>query len=413
MSDPLEVPLRRTLGPAFDLLAAYDPPEGFFFERSGRGVAGRGVFARVEIPEGDGQIGRADRAVREAFASARWEGNSLPMAVGALPFRGARDAVLIVPAHVVRRGADGVTREVFVGEGGEWSAPFVRSVAGSAHEAFADMQVRPVPSLQSYGTGVGAALERLRDGVLRKVVLARTMEVDAGRELDPRRLVRRLRAVDPDCYAFAAPTGLGGILVGATPELLVSRHGPVVRANPLAGSAQRSGDPQEDRANAEALGSSAKDREEHAIVVESVFGALQPLCTELHYDIEPTLLPTANVWHLSTRFRGRLREPKPSVLELASMLHPTPAVCGTPTAGALALIDELEPFDRGCYAGPVGCVDANGDGEWAIALRCAELSGEHATLFAGAGIVPDSDPTAELEETESKFRAFLDSLRWG
>jgi isochorismate synthase len=414
VSDPLEVPRRRTLGPAFDLLAAYDAPAGFFFERSGRGVAGRGAAVRLEIPAGDRQVTRADRAVREALASARWEGDSVPIAVGALPFRGAVGAVLIVPTHAVRRGADGVSHEVFVGEDAGASAPFDRPApASSPHEAFADMQVVPVPSPGSYERAVAVALDRMRDDPLRKVVLARTMEVEAGRELDPRRLVHRLRAVDPDCYAFAAPTGPGAVLVGATPELLVSRHGSEVRANPLAGSAPRSGDPQEDRANAEALGSSAKDREEHSIVVESVFAALQPVCTELRYDIEPALLPTANVWHLSTRFRGRLRDPSPSALELASMLHPTPAVCGTPTAEALALIDELEPFDRGCYAGPVGWVDANGDGEWAIALRCAELLGEHAILFAGAGIVPDSDPAGELDETERKFRAFLDSLRWG
>ncbi len=414
MSDPVEISRRRTLGPAFDLLAAYDPPDGFFFERSGRGVAGRGAFARIEIPEGDGQVGRADRAVREVFDSARWDGDTVPIAVGALPFRGARDAILIVPSRVVRRGVDGVTREVFVGDDAGGWAPFERPAPGSApHEVFTDMQVRPMPSPESYGSAVGSVLERLRQGPLRKVVLARTMEVEAGRELDPRRLVHRLRAVDPDCYAFAAPSGPGSVLVGATPELLVSRHGSEVRANPLAGSTPRSGDPHEDRANAEALASSAKDREEHTIVVESVFAVLRPLCTELRYDVEPALAPTANVWHLSTRFRGRLRDPKPSALELASALHPTPAVCGTPTADALALIDELEPFDRGCYAGPVGWVDANGDGEWAIALRCAELAGEHASLFAGAGIVPDSDPIAELDETELKFRAFLDSLRWG
>jgi isochorismate synthase len=410
VSDPVEVSRRRTLGPAFDLLAAYEPPEGFLFERRGQGVAGRGAFARVEIPWGDGQV---SRALRGAFATARWEGDSLPIAVGALPFRDAGDAMLIIPSHVVRRGVDGVTREGFVGEAGG-SAPFDRPAAGSSpHEAFAEMQVRPVPSPESYASAVTIALERLHDGDLRKVVLARTMVVEAGRELDPRRLVQRLRAVDPDCYAFAAPTGPRAVLVGATPELLVSRHGLEVRANPLAGSASRSGDPQEDRANAEALGSSPKDRQEHAIVVESVFAALHPLCDELRYDIEPTLLPTANVWHLSTRFRGRLREPAPSSLELASALHPTPAVCGTPTSDALALIAELEPFDRGCYAGPVGWVDANGDGDWAIALRCAELVGERARLFAGAGIVPDSDPAAELDETERKFRAFLDSLRWG
>jgi isochorismate synthase len=140
---------------------------------------------------------------------------------------------------------------------------------------------------------------------------------------------------------------------------------------------------------------------------------LQPFCDELQWDPEPVLLPTANVWHLSTRFRGVLRDTSTDVLQLVGALHPTPAVGGSPREAALAAIERLEPFERGRYAGPVGWMDAEGDGEWAITLRCAELEGDHATLFAGAGIVADSDPEAELDETERKFRAFLDSLRWG
>lgn len=415
MSDPAEIPSRRTLGSAFDLLAAYEPPDGFFFERAAIGIAGRGASLRIEVAAGDGLIARADRAVRKALASAGSEGRSAPVAVGVLPFGTTRDAILTVPAHVVRRGEDLVTRETLVGgDAGSVSNALGRPTAASApHAAFAEMQATAVPPRESYVSAVDAALGRLRVGALSKVVLARTMEVDAGRWLDPRKLVQRLRAVDPECFAFAAPTGTGSVLVGASPELLVARHGIEVRANPLAGSAPRAGDPDEDRANAKALVSSGKERQEHAIVVDAIAAALQPLCTDLHHDIDPVLLPTANVWHLSTRFRGRLREPAPTVMELAAALHPTPAVAGTPTPVALDVIAELEPFDRGCYAGPVGWVDADGDGEWAIALRCAELIDERATLYAGAGIVADSDPSAELDETERKFRAFLDSLRWG
>ena len=415
MSDPVEGRPRSTLGPAFDLLAVYEPPDGFFFERAGHGIVGRGTAARIEVPAGDGLVGRADGAVREALASVRSDGAFAPVAVGVLPFGTTQDALLTVPAHVVQRGADDITRETIVGNvDGAAPMPFDRLAADSGpHVAFAEMQVTSAPPRESYVSAVDAALERLRGGAISKVVLARTMQVDAGRVLDPRRLVHRLRAVDPDCYAFAAPTGTGSVLVGASPELLVSRYGVEVRANPLAGSAPRAGDPDQDRANAEALGSSAKDRQEHAIVVEAVFAALHPLCTELHHDSDPVLLPTANVWHLSTRFRGRLREPAPTALALAAALHPTPAVAGTPTSVALDVIAALEPFERGSYAGPVGWVDASGDGEWAIALRCAELVGERATLYAGAGIVADSDPAAELDETERKFRAFLDSLRWG
>ena len=158
---------------------------------------------------------------------------------------------------------------------------------------------------------------------------------------------------------------------------------------------------------------SDKNREEHAAVLDAVAQILGDACDRLVFDPEPVLLPTANVWHLATGFEGVLREPAPTVLDLVAELHPTPAVGGSPRDAALNVIRELEPFDRGCYAGPVGWMDARGDGEWAVALRCAELRGDHATLYAGAGIVADSDPEAELDETERKFRAFLDALRWG
>lgn len=400
----------RELGPAFDLLAAYDGPDAFLFERGGLGVAGSGAAERIVIPAGPDQLRDAAREVKPALRVHRSAGVS-PVAVGAFPFDGSRDATLVVPGRAVRRHVEGVTREVVVGDGSIVDAP--AAVAGGPRGAFVDVQLQPVPAPTAYAYAVASALDRIHAGGLRKVVLARTLRVQAGRELDPRRLVHRLRAVDPDCFAFAVPCGEGATLVGASPELLVSRRGSEVRANPLAGSAPRSGDPREDRENARALGSSAKDREEHAIVVEHVAAVLRPLCQELRHDPEPQLLPTANVWHLSTRFSGRLRRPAPSALDLVTALHPTPAVCGTPTAFARDLIRELEPFDRAFYAGPVGWVDADGDGEWAIALRCAELVGERATLYAGAGIVADSDPERELDETERKFRAFLDSLRWG
>jgi isochorismate synthase len=280
------------------------------------------------------------------------------------------------------------------------------------HEAFRPKQISEEPSSEAYARSVADAVERIGSGGLEKVVLARTVRVDAGRHLDARRLLHRLRAVEPHCYTFAAPTD-AGTLVGASPELLLSRRGDRVRSTPLAGTAPRSGDPDEDRANAQALVASAKDREEHAIVVDAVAEVLGGLCDELSFDAEPVLEPTANVWHLATRFEGVLRDPSVTALDLVAELHPTPAVCGTPEALALASITELEGFDRGEYAGPVGWVDARGDGDWAIALRCAVLEGDRATLYAGAGIVAGSDPASEVDETDRKFRAFLDSLRWG
>ena len=394
------------LGGSFDLLAAYRSP-GVFFERRGEGVAG-------VIRVGTATVDPDPSDVVEILRRVEMSGAAAPVAVGALGFDASVGHGPTIPSRVVRRASDGKTWRIDAGPPGiEDDAPAFERVTGSSpHEAFTGLQVREAPPAATYADAVSAAVARIRAGDLRKVVLARTVEVDAGRDLDARLLAHRLRAVDPDAYTFAMPTNDGAI-VGASPELLVSRHGREVRSNPLAGSAARSGDPEEDRANADALASSAKDREEHVIVVEAVAETLRPLCDELTWDPEPVLRETPNVWHLSTSFRGILRDPAPTAVDLVAALHPTPAIAGTPTDAALAAIDELEPFDRGRYAGPVGWVDADGDGEWAIALRCAELRGDRATLFAGAGIVADSDPAIELDETERKFRAFLDALRWG
>jgi isochorismate synthase len=417
MNDPAAPPLEsraEALGAAFDLLAAYRPPLGVFFERRGYGVAGMGGVPSLKLggtaPSGPSRV---IHALRSAVRSGR---DVSPVAVGTYSFR--RDdgqPGLVIPRKAVRRDHGGQTWRLETSDRGERagdSPPDERVVGGSPNEPFAEIQLREVPSSADYVEGVSAAVRRIRDGALRKVVLARTIHVDAGRELDPRLLVHRLRAVDPDAYTFAAPTD-DGVIVGASPELLVSRRGREVRSNPLAGSAPRSGDPEEDRANAVALIGSAKDQEEHAIVVDAVAETLQPFCGDLTWDPEPVLHETPNVWHLSTRFRGELREPAPTALDLVAALHPTPAVVGEPRGAALGTIAELEPFERGRYAGPVGWVDAEGDGEWAIALRCAELRRDRAILYAGAGIVADSDPASELDETDRKFRAFLDALRWG
>ncbi len=402
------------LGPAADLLSFYEPQDGFFFERSGAGVVGVGAAHRVELAGGQEQIRRAAEAIRAALARiARDPGTEVPLAVGGFPFDSNATATLTIPRRAVVRAAPGeATREIGVGEAvapAGWSAGVGMPTGPDAGE----IRTHELPPGSAYAAAVAEAARRIRAGSLRKVVLARSVEAAADRVFYPPRLLQRLRAVDPTCFAFAVRSGEGAVLVGATPELLVRRAGREVVCNPIAGSAPRHGDPERDAGSAAGLLASAKDREEHAIVVEGVAAALRPLCETLDYDQEPVTLGTANVWHLATEVRGRLRDPATTALHVVAALHPTPAVCGTPTRAARELIAELETIDRSMYAGPVGWIDANGDGEWAIALRCAELRGSTARLFAGAGIVADSIPERELDETERKFRALLDSLRWG
>jgi menaquinone-specific isochorismate synthase len=242
----------------------------------------------------------------------------------------------------------------------------------------------------------------IRAGQLSKVVLARDLQARAAALIDPRLLLARLAARYPDCYAFSCAG-----LVGATPELYIRRTGGRVASLVLAGTAPRGGSPPEDDALGAGLLASAKNVEEHGYAVAAVRAALAPLCAELSVAPAPALLRLANVQHLATRVTGVLAAPAgglPSALALAAVLHPTPAVCGTPRAAALQMIRDLERMDRGRYAGPVGWVDAAGNGEWGIALRCAAVDGPRARLFAGCGIVADSDPAAELAEAQAKFR---------
>lgn len=418
MSSPRVVVRAERLGPAFDLLAGY-APGGYFLERAGVGVAGSaGSTHPWAMTLWGSQTGSQPPTPAQLFAGfdvgALPTDAPAPLLFGSIPFDSQRSGRFMFPGRTVRRDRDGETWVLRTDDVPEDApTPEPTRARSEPSSPFSGMQVFPEPPPETYERAVAEAVEMIRRGRLSKVVLARTIRVEAGRTLDPRELLRRLRAVEPDGFSFAVDLGEGRTLVGASPELLISRFGRAIRANPLAGSAPRAGDPAEDRANAQRLGSSPKDRQEHAIVVEDVFRALHPLCRELTHDREPQLLATANVWHLSTRFRGVLRDANVTALDLVRALHPTPAVCGEPRDEAMRAIGELEPVPRGAYAGAIGWMDAKGDGVWALALRCAELRGRSARLFAGAGVVADSVPAAELDETERKFRAFLDSLRWG
>jgi menaquinone-specific isochorismate synthase len=379
--------------------------------RRGDGLVGRGEAARLEV---SGPHALAEAA--EWWASytdgldvdddlgITGTGPVLFASIAFDPVAGT--SVFVVPEVTVGR-RDGVDWITTVGDVDPRDVPAPPPADDDAplRLRYADGALDPA----TWCASVATAVERIGRGELAKVVLARDLLVSADVPLDPRRLLRRLAARFPDCWTFAVDG-----LLGATPELLLRRSGRQLSARVLAGTAPR-GAGADDQRLADALIGSAKDRAEHAIAVDSLVRALEPYCTRLDAPAEPDLLTLANVRHLASDISGTQRSRGPrgaaGLLELIGAVHPTAAVCGTPTRDAAAVIAELEGMDRGRYAGPVGWLDARGDGEFGLALRCAELVGDDtARLFAGCGIVAGSDPTAELAETQSKFAAFQAAL---
>ncbi|MEV6401129.1 isochorismate synthase DhbC [Streptomyces sp. NPDC051907] len=386
---PLADPAYPSVGAATALLDAYTPGARFLATPT-RTLLAHGVHA--EVPHGEGPL---SQRVAGALDAARDRGVPTPVVVGATPFDPHAPAALVV-ADDVRTGPP-LTAD-----------PLIALPAETPSAV--DWRIRPVPAPEAYGAGVAAAVERMWRGEFSKVVLARTLELQAPGPLDIPSMLQRLARRDPSGYTFALPTGPGRTLLGASPELLVARRGRRLTANPLAGSTPRSADLAEDVRRAAALLESAKDMHEHAVVVDAVHQALAPYCTTLDVPARPTLIRTATMWHLSTTVTGELSEPEVSALELASALHPTPAVCGTPTDTARQVIRETEPFDRGFFTGMVGWGDADGNGEWVVTIRCAEAEDQSLRLYAGAGVVAASEPDAETAETGAKFRTFLNAV---
>lgn len=270
-------------------------------------------------------------------------------------------------------------------------------------------QVRSVLAASHFTKAVADACALIDSGAVEKIVLAREIDVRSPQRWDVPQVLGRLAQRFPACFVFGFGRGEGA-MVGASPELLLRRDGQRAETVALAGSSRRSDDPSVDEHLAAALLASPKDRHEHQLVVDRIVRALRPGALWVTSSPEPQVATVANVHHLATPIRAQLG-PKAGLLELVGALHPTPAVGGEPSERALQAIPELEGFDRGWYAGPLGWVDQAGDGEFFVGLRSGVLRGEQARLFAGVGIVGESDPAAELAETEVKLEALLSALR--
>lgn len=274
------------------------------------------------------------------------------------------------------------------------------------------LAMEPQQSPEDWMALVDTATSRLRAGAARKVVLAREVLVRAEGALPAASVARALRSAYPSCFTYLVGGDDGSAFVGASPELLVRRSGGRATCQPMAGSVARGRDEAEDRELADQLLASAKDAAEHQVTAERVAAALAPLARRV-LPGRREIVRFTNIQHLATTVEAELLAPPAGLLEIASALHPTPAVNGMPPAAASQLIAELEKMERGWYAGAVGWMDGRGDGELAIAIRCGLLCPEGARLFAGVGVMPGSDPEAELKETELKMRALLGALGAG
>jgi isochorismate synthase len=381
----------------------------FFASPDGYAIGGLGVAQRV-VASGPQRL----RVLDEATAALDPD---LPIVVGFAfdpdgpsgpDWEGFPSALAVVPEVAVVRTSGRSRLIVTVPAGADSRLPLrllgtLRAVPrASSRDAVHGVEARPGPG--DWQDLVRDTVEVIGSGALTKVVLARTVIVRSASPLVPFDLVARLRDRYPSCRLFGWQEG-GAAFIGASPELLVARHGSAYRVEPLAGSARRGVDAEEDRRLGDELLASAKDRAEHAIVVDDALARLSPLADEIIQPPQPLLQRLATVQHLATPITGRTGA---RLLALADVLHPTPAVGGDPRRAALEFIGKVEGIDRGWYAGGIGWADASGDGEIALGLRCALVSGERAVLYAGNGIVAGSDPQAELEESRLKLRPMLD-----
>ncbi|HAM26742.1 MAG TPA: isochorismate synthase [Microbacteriaceae bacterium] len=401
----VETVATEDLGPLVPLLDRGHP---LLWTRRGYGLVGHGEALRLEFT-GPNRMTDAAAAWQRVVAAAAVT-DPLPrtgtglIAMGSFAFsdRSKQSSVLIVPSLVIGRDADQswVTR---IGVGSLPDSP-VPPMQPYGHE----FSVAPRPGAlgpDEYRAAVATAVGRIRNRELSKVVLARDLVAQLPPEADLRRVIEALALGYRDCWTFSVDG-----FFGSSPETLVSVDKGSVSARVLAGSAARGSDERSDEDAATALATSSKDQDEHQFAVQNVLASLRKHSPNVTASEMPFTLKLPNLWHLASDVEGELTDGSTS-LDLISSLHPTAAVAGTPTVDALRLIEELEPFDRGRFAGPVGWVGADGDGEWAVALRSAQVGADGTiTAYAGAGIVAGSVPERELLETRMKFRPIVEAL---
>ena len=365
----------------------------FLFTSPHRSLLTDGCFRRLPQPLAGYQASDGfPPEIADALHQARASGIGHPVVVGAIPFDPQQPAELFIPQHTryIER-----TQLVAVAE---------NSNTAKGPTAAASRLIPAQPEFMAMVSEAVAAMER---GEAEKVVLSRLREIDCTETVDSDVLMSQLVRQNPHNYHFHVPLSSGAVLAGASPELLISKHGRQFSSCPLAGSAGRHPNPLQDKETGHQLLHSEKDRREHQLVTDAMRQTLQPISDSLSVPSTPRLASTASLWHLATDIEGTLKSPQQTALSLALLLHPTPALSGFPHQQALALIHSLEPFNRGMFGGIVGWCDDQGNGEWVVTIRCATVQAQRLTLFAGAGIIPASDPLSEWHETGIKLSTML------
>lgn len=373
-------------------LAELSPTSGFFFTSPFRSLSTEGCLTQVTEPAFDGDVmgGKFQQAMSAAFADARAAGVQHPILCGAIPFDKRQPSALFIPQKT----------HWFEREAAMAAVPQSESVLPEI------VTKTELPVQDQFMQMVSDAVKAMNDGHLDKVVLSRLLEIKTHSAVERSALFNRVMAQNPNGYHFHVPLAQGA-LIGASPELLLRKSGNQFYSNPLAGSARRESCPQQDAEVSRVLLDSGKDLYEHQIVTEGMRQVLAGRSRQLNIPASPELLSTPTLWHLSTPINGQVLSQEENALSLACLLHPTPALCGSPTRVARDLIEKLEPFDRGLFGGIVGWCDDRGNGEWVVTIRCGTVMGDRVRLFAGAGIVPDSSPESEWHETGVKLNTML------
>jgi menaquinone-specific isochorismate synthase len=394
------------LGEHLPLLELLPKGENFSWVRGGDGVVGWGVHASTTV-KGPNRFNDARswwHSQLEKFAiTNNVQGSATgPILFTSFSFSPDKESVLVIPKVIVGMNS-GISWITWIGAE---SQPELHDAPDTVTNPTLTWSEDELAS-EHWITQVAQAVAKIHSGEIEKVVLARDLTATSANPIDERFALRNLSSAYPSTWVFSVAG-----LIGATPELLLRLKRGMVTSRVLAGTISKSGDDARDLALAGSLARSSKDLEEHEYAVRSVADALEPFCSSTNIPETPFVLHLANVMHLATDVTGALIESKSNidVFTLLNQLHPSAAVCGTPTDKAAKVISEIETMSRGRYAGPVGWIDARGDGELGIALRCGQISENTIRLYAGCGIVAGSDPEKELAESEAKFSAMKSAL---